>query len=340
MDIPRLLITWRGRPASAVVIVAGIAAITAVVATAGGSPTPLTHLYYVVVLLCAVLWGTRWAAVIGAVCGFLAGPGTALLIAAEGPFAGQWWIRAIGLMLVGAVCGALTGSLLHRLEQLERLNAETIAAFVRAIDARDPYTARHSEKVSAYGLQLARTMGLEPEACERVRLAGLLHDVGKVGLERSVLHKAGPLSDDEWQQVREHPCLSAHIIGGVERFAAFLPGARHHHERFDGTGYPDRLAGTAIPLDARILAVADAFDAMTSDRSYRPALDVEQARHRLAQGSGTQFDPECVRAFLASDPDPAQLEMDLGPLLDLPTLDDDAAPRTPPQPTRTAQPPV
>jgi HD-GYP domain-containing protein (c-di-GMP phosphodiesterase class II) len=202
-------------------------------------------------------------------------------------------------MLVGWVCGSLTQSLLRRVEDLEALNRETIYAFVRAIDARDPYTARHSEKVAAYAVQLARAVGLPASDCERIHLAGLLHDVGKVGLERSILHKPGKLSDAEWEQVRAHPALSAHIIGGVTRFASFLPGVREHHERIDGTGYPDGLTGEEISVDARILAIADAYDAMTSDRSYRAALRHAEAVARLVDGAGTQFDATFVDAFAA-----------------------------------------
>jgi HD-GYP domain-containing protein (c-di-GMP phosphodiesterase class II) len=202
-------------------------------------------------------------------------------------------------MLVGWVCGSLTQSLLRRVEDLEALNRETIYAFVRAIDARDPYTARHSEKVAAYAVQLARALGLPAADCERIHLAGLLHDVGKVGLERSVLHKPGKLSDAEWELVRAHPALSAHIIGGVTRFASFLPGVREHHERIDGKGYPDGLAGEEISVDARILAIADAYDAMTSDRSYRTALSHAEAVARLVDGAGTQFDPAFVATFAA-----------------------------------------
>jgi putative nucleotidyltransferase with HDIG domain len=225
------------------------------------------------------------------------------------------------MMLVGWACGGLARSLMQRVDELEAINEQTIFAFVRAIDARDPYTARHSEKVAAYAVQLARALGLSDGDCERVRLAGLLHDVGKLGLERSILHKPGALTDAEWAQVRDHPRLSAHIIEGVTRFAAFLPGARHHHERYDDAGYPGGLTGTEIPFDARILAVADAFDAMTSDRSYRPALSHEEAKRRLAADAGTHFDPACVRAFLALELDSGALDDALVPLLDLPAAE-------------------
>jgi HD-GYP domain-containing protein (c-di-GMP phosphodiesterase class II) len=224
------------------------------------------------------------------------------------------------MMVVGWVCGALTRSLLLRVQELETLNRETIFAFVRAIDARDPYTARHSEKVAGYAVQLAEALGLPPADCERIHLAGMLHDVGKVALERSVLHKPGALSDAEWEQVRTHPALSAHIIGAVARFSIFVPGARHHHERYDGRGYPDGLAGEEIPYDARILAVADSYDAMTSNRSYRPALSHEEAIDRLQADAATQFDPECVRAFATLDLGGAPSRAPLVPLLELQPL--------------------
>jgi HD-GYP domain-containing protein (c-di-GMP phosphodiesterase class II) len=223
-------------------------------------------------------------------------------------------------MLVGWVCGSLTRSLLRRVDDLETLNRETIFAFVRAIDARDPYTARHSEKVAAYAVQLGRALGLSPAACERIGLAGLLHDVGKLGLERSILHKTTPLSEDEWRQVRQHPGLSAHILDGVEHFAAFLPGVRHHHERYDGGGYPDGLSGADIPLDARVLAVADSYDAMTSDRSYRGALPHSEAMRRLKACAGSQFDPACVAAFAHLTLEPARAETAMLAQLDLPPL--------------------
>jgi HD-GYP domain-containing protein (c-di-GMP phosphodiesterase class II) len=272
------------------------------------------------VVLAAVLWGPSRGAAIGALCGVLADPVTRALLAEPLALDNGWFLRSAALMFVGWVCGSLTSSLLNRVTELETLNMETISAFVRAIDARDPYTARHSEKVAAYAVQLAQALGLSPERCERIRLAGLLHDVGKVGLERSILHKPGALSDDEWEQVRDHPKLSAHIIGGVTRFAAFLAGARHHHERFDGRGYPDGLIGTDIPLDARILSVADAFDAMTSDRSYRPALSHEEAKRRLVDDAGTRFDPRCVDAFVDLELDFDAVEDVLVTMPDIPAL--------------------
>jgi len=261
----------------------------------------VTHLFYVVVVVAAVLWGPTWGIAVGASCGVLAEPGALALLGRLDDVSTGWLVRALAMMMVGGVCGGLTRALVSRVGELEALNQETIVAFVRAIDARDPYTARHSEKVAGYAVALARALGLPPADCERIHLSGMLHDVGKVALERSLLQNPGALSDDDWRQVREHPTQSAHILGAVARFAVYVPGARHHHERFDGRGYPDGLAGMAIPLDARILAVADAYDAMTSDRPYRPALTHAEAIARLWADAGAQFDPECVQAFARLD---------------------------------------
>jgi hypothetical protein len=301
VQIVDVLTRWRRRRTTAAAIVAGLAACTALVVAVGGPPTPTTHLYYFVVIAAAVLYGPTAGMVTGATSAVLAEPVALLLLGRFDDVDDGWLLRAFAMMLVGWLTGRLTRALMERVAELEQLNEETIFAFVRAIDARDPYTARHSEKVAHYAVGLARALGLPPADCERIHLSGMLHDVGKVALERSILHKPGALTAEEWEQVREHPARSAHIIGAVARFARYVPGARHHHERYDGRGYPDGLAGRAIPLDARILAVADAYDAMTSDRSYRPALEHREAIRRLQQDAGTQFDPDCVRAFAALD---------------------------------------
>ncbi|HMJ33766.1 MAG TPA: HD domain-containing phosphohydrolase [Baekduia sp.] len=323
-EIAHVLATWRRRPVAVAAVLLAVVLITGLVVAVGGPPTPITHLYYIAVVLAAVLWGPRVGLVAGATCAALAEPGALALLGKSDQVDQAWLVRGGAMMLVGWVCGSLTRSLLERVQELEALNQETIFAFVRAIDARDPYTARHSEKVAGYAVQLAHALGLPDVDCERIHLSGMLHDVGKVALERSVLHKPGALSDDEWQQVRRHPALSAHIIGAVARFAIYVPGARHHHERYDGRGYPDGLAGEAIPFDARILAVADAYDAMTSDRSYRPALGHDEAVARLQAEAGTQFDPACVEAFAALKLDRHDRPFDepLVPLLDFQPVSD------------------
>jgi len=168
---------------------------------------------------------------------------------------------------------------------------------VRALDRRDRRTAEHSRTVGRYAAETARQLGLSGDRVKRVRLAGILHDIGKIRLADSILNKAGPLSAAEWIEVRRHPEVGAAILAGVE-FEDIRQWMLAHHERPDGQGYPLGLSGEQIPLEARILAVADAYEAMTSDRVYRPALAPEDARCELRRGAGTQFDPQIVEAFL------------------------------------------
>lgn len=291
------------RPSTFVAVALAAALAEAIVLLAGGPPTPSTHLFYLVVLAVAVLWGRWWGVAVGLIGGALVGPVAQALVGHLDPGDLSWLIRAVAMMLVGWSCGALGGALMHEVRQLEQVNQEMALAFVRAIDARDPNTARHSELVAAYAAALAAELGMETAAVARIHQAALLHDVGKIALERSVLQKPGALTDAEWVEVRAHPVMSEHILRGVHHFRHFLAGARHHHERYDGAGYPDGLAGDEIPLDARVIAVCDAYDAMTSDRAYRSACSEAEARTRLLEGAGTQFDPDCVTAFMRLDLD-------------------------------------
>gem|GEM_PF-1267901 len=166
-----------------------------------------------------------------------------------------------------------------------------------AVETRDPYARGHSSKVAEYALLIAGRLGLSRDETEDLRLAAMLHDIGKVGVEDSVLTKRGPLDPVERALVMEHPTAGASILKVTPALAGLAPSVRSHHEWYGGGGYPDGISGDAIPRNARILAVADAFDAMTSDRPYRTALRVEEALKRLLEGAGTQFDPAIVRAF-------------------------------------------
>ncbi|HIE50523.1 MAG TPA: HD domain-containing protein [Armatimonadetes bacterium] len=151
-----------------------------------------------------------------------------------------------------------------------------------------------------YALVIADQLGMSPEEKETLKIAGLMHDVGKIGVPDRVLHKPGKLNDEEWQLMRQHAAFGAKIVEPIKRLHSILPGVRHHHERMDGRGYPDGLGGNDLPLDACILMVADAYDAMTSDRPYRQALGEEVALEELRRHSGSQFSPEIVQAFLAA----------------------------------------
>ena len=191
-----------------------------------------------------------------------------------------------------------------RSERTERAQAGwegflgSVLALAVAVDARDPSTHQHSQAVARYAAGIAAQLGLDGDRVEEVRIAGLLHDVGKVGVPDAVLQKAGPLTDEEWVEMRRHPEIGARILVHPE-LAAVREWILHHHEQPDGSGYPDGLVGSQIPLEARILAVADAYEAMTADRSYRQALGPQAARAELERGRGSQFEADVVEAFLA-----------------------------------------
>lgn len=176
-------------------------------------------------------------------------------------------------------------------ERLEEVYLSTLGALVAAIEARDSYLDGHSRSVMAYALAVGQAMALSPERLESLRRAALLHDIGKIGLPDSVLQKAGPLDEAEWLQIRRHPELGYHVLSSLAFLGEALPGIQHHHERYDGRGYPSGLEGEGIPLLSRILAACDAFDAMTSNRIYRPAMMQEKAIGELRKGRGGQFDP-------------------------------------------------
>ena len=179
------------------------------------------------------------------------------------------------------------------------LQLATVIALAEALDIRDTGTAQHSHTVGRYAELMAAELGLDGEQVARVRLAGVLHDVGKIGVSDAVLSKPGPLSADEWVEMKTRPEIAARLLprGEFDDLRAWILA---HHERPDGAGYPFGLAGDQIPLEARILAVADAYEAMTANRVYRPALGREAARAELEGGAGTQFDAELVRAFLTA----------------------------------------
>ena len=183
-------------------------------------------------------------------------------------------------------------------EALEEAFTGTIRSLAEAIDAKDPSTRGHSDWVSKYAVMLGRQMALDNGSLDVLKYAGYLHDIGKIGIPDTLLGKAGQLSAGEWKLMKKHPIVSAKILEPVRISPAVKAAVRHHHERYDGKGYPYGLAGEAIPLEARIMAVADSYEAMTSDRPYRKALSDEQAAAELKRCAGTQFDPVCVDAFL------------------------------------------
>lgn len=188
---------------------------------------------------------------------------------------------------------------------LSRSYSEMIAAVRGFVDAKDFYTRNHSDRVSFYAYELAKQLGLPEDACDRIRVASLFHDIGKLGIPDSILLKDGRLTGEEYAVIKTHSARGAELLAHISHFHDTIPWIRAHHERYDGTGYPDGLAGEAIPYQARIISIADSFDAMTSDRRYRRGMSVEDAVAELLREAGRQFDPAMVSVFteLAAAPD-------------------------------------
>jgi len=183
-------------------------------------------------------------------------------------------------------------------EQANLFLWQTVEALASAVDAKDSYTHGHSSRVAKYAKQIAAFSGLSEEECDDIYLAGLLHDVGKIGIDDGIINKKGKLTDEEFEAIKQHPVLGDTILAKIKMSSNLSVGARHHHERYDGKGYPDGLAGEDIPKIARIIAVADAYDAMTSKRSFRDVLPQNQVRDELVKGCGTQFDPQYAKCML------------------------------------------
>lgn len=183
-------------------------------------------------------------------------------------------------------------------EAYEELTLETLSSLALLIDAKDHYTNGHSFRVAAYAKGVARKLGYNFNAAEQLYFAGLIHDVGKIGISESIIAKPGKLTPEEYEIIKSHAQLGGDILKGIKQFKIFEEVARNHHEKYDGTGYPDKLRGRSIPYSARIVTICDTFDAMTSDRSYRKALSDEKALNELRTYSGTQFDPELVETFI------------------------------------------
>jgi putative nucleotidyltransferase with HDIG domain len=204
--------------------------------------------------------------------------------------------RRVLQVLAGQAAIAIENARLF--ENTQQTYYETIRSLAQALEARDAYTKGHSERVTRYALETAREMGLSDHSRKVIRYAGLLHDIGKIGISDSILHKRLKLTDEDWEAIRSHPLFGDSILGPLKFLQEAQAIVLRHHERYDGSGYPGHLKGNEIPLEARIIAVADAYDAMTSDRPYRQAMDHRTATGELEKSAGRQFDPAVVEAFL------------------------------------------
>ena len=181
---------------------------------------------------------------------------------------------------------------------LQELLLNIIKTLSSVIDAKSPWTMGHSERVTNYAVSIGKEMGFDDKAIDDLRIAGLLHDIGKIGTYDVILDKPGRLNEDELKIVREHPGRGAEFLGPIKQFREIARWVRHHHEWYDGSGYPEGLKGEEIPLQSRVLAVADTFDSMTAERPYRPTPGWERALDELKKYAGTQFDPVVVEMFL------------------------------------------
>lgn len=212
----------------------------------------------------------------------------------------------IMLILIPSITVGLLAEKQRRyIKQLKETYLSALKALAEATDARDSYTQGHSERVAKYAVSMAKELSLSEHEMNSLEQAALLHDIGKIAIPDNILHKIGPLDESDWLIMKRHPEHGQRILSKLSFLSETLPLVLYHHMRFDKEGYPTEEKNIKIPLTARILTVADAFDAMTSDRSYRPRLSVKQALEELEKCSGTQFDPEAVKALIRTKPEQA-----------------------------------
>ena len=183
-------------------------------------------------------------------------------------------------------------------QKLEKAYMESIETLRFTVEAKDPYTRGHSDRVSEYSVLIGKQLGLSEEDLKTLKIGGLFHDIGKIGVPDSILLKTEKLTDDEYSEIKNHPSIGAHILSNATIFKDIIPIVKHHHEKYDGNGYPSKLKGEDIPLFARIAAIADTFDAMTSKRTYRDSLGLDIVKSEIERCKGTQFDPKLADIFL------------------------------------------
>jgi HD-GYP domain-containing protein (c-di-GMP phosphodiesterase class II) len=267
----------------------------------------LVHAYYLVLLVAASWFSVRGTALIAVVLGPLGGPLAPAGFIPETHAWYAWVLRTVFFVLVGVIAAAGVKELRLRQARLEglysgllRLYSSTLRGMALALEMKDEETSAHCERVGVNARTMGRALGVPPDESDMFYWAGYLHDLGKLATPSNILAKPGKLTDEEYQIVQQHTVLGEQLLLAIsEKFATFAKGVRHHHEHWDGSGYPDGLEAKAIPLLGRILGVVDVFEALTSDRPYRKAWSEEDARRELEAGAGSHFDPAIVQVFLS-----------------------------------------
>ena len=226
------------------------------------------------------------------------------------PFAAEVLLKRVrNIIELNRLHGDMAREIRAKTEALSRAYIQIVQALAASVDAKDRYTHGHSSRVAKYAREIARRAGFSEAEQDGIYMMGLLHDVGKIGVQDAIINKAGRLTDEEFAQIRTHPAVGAEILEKITALPELRTGARWHHERYDGRGYPDGLAGEAIPEVARIIAVADTYDAMTSNRSYRGQLPQAQVRAEIERCRGSQFDPRFADIMLAMIDEDADYRM-------------------------------
>lgn len=288
-------------------IVAAQLAVTALVLLTEGTQNSAPHLMYLAIAVAGFLYGPAGGAASGVLAGVLVGPFMPLDVAnGLAQPTGTWLFRLTVFAFTGVLLGSVSALLRARLARSERLKASLSQTYARnlrlfagLVAQRDEITAGHCERVAQNSVAIGRRLGLKEGMLRQLYWSGLLHDLGKIGVPEEILRKPGRLTEEEFAVMRRHARLGRDVLLSVsDTFGKIAAGVYAHHERWDGTGYPRRLAGEDIPLFGRIIAVADVFEAVTSKRSYRDPMELEHALHLVEEGSGTHFDPAVVEAFL------------------------------------------
>ena len=264
-----------------------------------GTSQAYVYSFFIAVILGARYWGTLGGTITGVMAGILAGPLMPLSVhPLEMQALSNWLIRLGVFLVVGNFIGVLFARMKKQNEKLESFGTDLIIALAHTIELRDPYTNGHCERVAKMSREIGRHMKLSPDELRNLYWSGLIHDIGKIAIPERILSKPGKLTPQEYNLVKQHPSLGQWVLEQSTHGHLFRDGVISHHERWDGRGYPNGLSGVEIPLQGRIMAVADTWDAISTDRPYRNRFPYEQCVEIMKNGRGTQFDPEILDIFL------------------------------------------